>query len=116
MKLVRPSPMMDRTALAHSRQRLAIEEDVLDQLTQLFVQRGAPGCVRSDNEAEFTAKAVRRWLWRVGGKALQADWLRGRHYRMIDYNNNVLAEGTLANPRLTIPDDLPVYITEISRR
>ena len=50
------------------------------------------------------------------GLTLQADWLRGRHYRMIDYNNNVLAEGTLTRPRLTIPDDLPVYMTEISRR
>ncbi len=49
------------------------------------------------------------------GLTLQADWLRGRHYRMIDYNNNVLAQGVLTRPRLTIPDDLPVYMTELSR-
>jgi len=48
------------------------------------------------------------------GLTLQADWLAGRSYRMLDYNNNVLAEGTLTRPRLTIPADLPVHITEIT--
>ncbi len=49
------------------------------------------------------------------GMVLEADWLAGRRYRMIDYNNNVLVEGTLTNPRLIIPDDLPVYIVQITR-
>ncbi len=37
-------------------------EDVLDRLESLFVQRGTPQYIRSDNGPEFTAKAVRSWL------------------------------------------------------
>lgn len=36
--------------------------DVLDRLESLFVQRGTPQYIRSDNGPEFTAKAVRSWL------------------------------------------------------
>jgi putative transposase len=36
--------------------------DVLRVLDDLFIQRGIPGHIRSDNGAEFTAQAVRRWL------------------------------------------------------
>jgi transposase InsO family protein len=39
-------------------------------LAQLFVGKGAPGYLRSDNGTEFTAKAVREWLSRVGVKTL----------------------------------------------
>jgi transposase InsO family protein len=57
----------------YSRECLAIDvgrhmtsEDVLDRLVQLFVDRGAPAHLRSDNGGEFTATAVRKWLGRVG--------------------------------------------------
>ncbi len=36
--------------------------DVIDQQFQLFILRGVPEHLRSDNGPEFTAKAVRRWL------------------------------------------------------
>ncbi len=39
-------------------------------MTGLFVFRGVPEHVRSDNGPEFTAKAVRNWLKRVGSKTL----------------------------------------------
>jgi transposase InsO family protein len=39
--------------------------DVLDRLESLFVQRGTPEYIRSDNGPEFTAKAVRSWLARL---------------------------------------------------
>lgn len=45
-------------------------EDVLERLAYLFVTRGVPGHLRSDNGSEFTAKAVRDWLMRVGVKTL----------------------------------------------
>jgi transposase InsO family protein len=61
----------------YSRECLAIEvarrlrsDDVLAVLTELFVRRGAPGHIRSDNGSEFTAKAVRNWLGRVNVKTL----------------------------------------------
>jgi len=44
--------------------------DVVDQLFHLFVFRGTPEHIRSDNGPEFTARAVRRWLDRMGVKTL----------------------------------------------
>jgi putative transposase len=44
--------------------------DVLDQLYELFLNRGIPEHIRSDNAPEFTAKAVRKWLTNLGVKAL----------------------------------------------
>ena len=46
--------------------RRLTSDDVLERLSDLFVRRGVPGHVRSDNEPEFTARAVRDWLGRVG--------------------------------------------------
>ena len=45
-------------------------DGVLERLTGLFVRRGAPAYLRSDNGAEFTARMVREWLERVGVKIL----------------------------------------------
>lgn len=44
--------------------------NVVDQLAELFVERGAPDFIRSDNGPEFTAKVVREWLARLGVKTL----------------------------------------------
>lgn len=61
----------------HTRECLAIDvgrkmtsEDVLDRLTDLFTTRGVPEHIRSDNGPEFTARAVRGWLGRLGVKTL----------------------------------------------
>ena len=45
-------------------------DDVLKRLAWLMATRGVPGHIRSDNGAEFTARAVRDWLGRVGVKTL----------------------------------------------
>jgi transposase InsO family protein len=45
-------------------------DSVIDQLYNLFVFRGIPEYIRSDNGPEFTARAVRKWLSRLGVKAL----------------------------------------------
>ena len=37
-------------------------QNILEQLGYLFIYRGLPGFIRSDNGPEFTAKAVRNWL------------------------------------------------------
>jgi len=42
--------------------------DVIDVLSDLFILRGVPGHVRSDNGPEFVAKAVRDWIAAVGAK------------------------------------------------
>jgi transposase InsO family protein len=41
-------------------------DEVLEVLAGLFVARGAPEHVRSDNGPEFAATAVRAWLARLG--------------------------------------------------
>ncbi len=60
-----------------SRECLAIEverrlrsDDVLHCLARLFVDRGPPDHIRSDNGPEFTAISVREWLTRIGVKTL----------------------------------------------
>jgi transposase InsO family protein len=45
-------------------------QDVIDQLFQLFILRGIPVHLRSDNGTEFTARAIRKWLARIGVKTL----------------------------------------------
>jgi hypothetical protein len=42
--------------------------DVIDVLSDLFILRGVPNHIRSDNGAEFVAKAVREWIAAVGAK------------------------------------------------
>jgi transposase InsO family protein len=45
-------------------------QDVIAELSQLFLSRGIPEYVRSDNGPEFTAEAVRDWLNRLGVRTL----------------------------------------------
>ena len=42
--------------------------DVINLLSDLFVLRGVPGHIRSDNGPEFVAAAVRAWIAAVGAK------------------------------------------------
>ena len=42
--------------------------DVIDALTDLFIIRGVPAFIRSDNGPEFIALAVRDWINAVGAK------------------------------------------------
>jgi putative transposase len=57
----------------YSRECLAIvpgrtlrSDDVIETLADLFVERGAPDHIRSDNGPEFCSRAVRGWLERLG--------------------------------------------------
>jgi putative transposase len=59
-----------RECLAVLVERRIRAEDVINQLFNLFVFRGIPEHIRSDNGPEFTAKAVRSWLGRLGVKTL----------------------------------------------
>ena len=43
--------------------------DVIDVLSDLFIVRGVPGHIRSDNGPEFVAKAVQEWITAVGARA-----------------------------------------------
>ena len=59
-----------RECLAINVRRNIKSQDVIETLTDLFIMRGMPEHIRSDNGAEFTAKAVRKWLNRLDVRTL----------------------------------------------
>jgi len=59
-----------RVCLAILVARKIRNQDVIDLLFHLFIFRGIPEHIRSDNGPEFTAKAIRKWLSNVGVKTL----------------------------------------------
>ena len=59
-----------RECLAIRAARRFRSDAVLEFLTELFVLRGVPEHIRSDNGPEFTAAAVREWLKNVGARTL----------------------------------------------
>jgi len=59
-----------RECLAILVKRRITSHDVIDQLFQLFILRGIPEYIRSDNGPEFTAKAIRKWLNHIGVETL----------------------------------------------
>ena len=61
----------------YTRECLAIKVDrklnstnVVETLADLFLQKGTPDYIRSDNGSEFTAELVREWLGRLGPDTL----------------------------------------------
>ena len=59
-----------RECLALRVERRLRSEHVLEVLAELFVYRGVPKRIHSDNGPEFAATAVRKWLGRVGVETL----------------------------------------------
>ena len=55
--------------------------DVIDVLSDLFILRGVPGHIRSDNGLEFIARSVQAWITGVGAKtayiATDSPWENG---------------------------------------
>jgi putative transposase len=59
-----------RECLAIGVERRLQSVNVLESLADLFVERGVPEYIRSDNGSEFTAQLVRQWLDCRGAKTL----------------------------------------------
>jgi len=57
-----------RECLAIRVKRKLNANDVIDALSDLFILRGVPGYIRSDNGPEFVAQAVRNWIAAVGAR------------------------------------------------
>ena len=57
-----------RECLAIRIDRKLNSTSVVDALTDLFILRGVPDHIRSDNGPEFIAKAVREWIVAVGAR------------------------------------------------
>ncbi len=72
--LLKPMPARAQTSskMSQSPDCLPIDKlnstDVIDVLSDLFIMRGVPGHVRSNNGPEFVAKAVQDWIGAVGAK------------------------------------------------
>ncbi len=66
-------PLVDeytRECLSLEGQRSIKAEDVITTLRRLFIERGEPGYIRSDNGPEFIAEAIREWLAAYEAKTL----------------------------------------------
>jgi len=82
MKMPKEVPMMTQgraitLPIWYTRECLSIavarrlrSDDVLFRVAELFVQRGVPQHIRSNNGPEFAAKAMREWLQHVEVKTL----------------------------------------------
>jgi len=57
-----------RECLAIRIDRRLKSTDVIDVLSDLFIMRGVPEHIRSDNGPEFIAKAVQKWIRAVGSR------------------------------------------------
>jgi transposase InsO family protein len=76
-----------RECLAIDVQRRLDSRKVLDRLAALFVDRGIPEHIRSDNGPEFTAKAVREWLGRLC-RTVRSQRLQTRRARSLSANSD----------------------------
>jgi transposase InsO family protein len=75
-----------RECLAMRVNRKLNSVDVIDALSDLFILRGIPGHVRSDNGPGFIAQAVRDWIAAVGAKTAElppSEW--SIDYRSLDH-------------------------------
>jgi putative transposase len=59
-----------RECLCCKVERRLNSQSVLDALFELFILRGIPEHIRSDNGSEFAARTVRKWLGGLGVKTL----------------------------------------------
>ena len=66
-----------RACLARRAARSIRSADVMEVLAELIVFRGVSDRIRSDKGPEFTARAVREWLGRVGARTLCIEPGRG---------------------------------------
>jgi putative transposase len=87
-------------------------QDVIEELFNLFIFRGIPEHIRSDNGPEFTAKAVRKWLNRLGVKTLFIErgspWENG----YIESFNGKLRDELLDREIFTILEEARVLIEQ----
>jgi len=90
-------------------------QDVIDELFNLFIFRGIPEHVRSDNGPEFTSRAVRNWLNRLGVRTLFIErgspWENG----YIESFNGKLRDELLNREIFTTLDEARVLIEQWRR-
>lgn len=88
---------------------------VIDELFNLFIFRGIPEHIRSDNEPEFTAKAVREWLGRLGVKTLFIERASPWENGYIESFNGKLRDELLNREIFTSLEEAKVLIQQWKR-
>ena len=92
-----------RECLAIQVERRLNSSDVLEVLDDLFVRRGVPEHIRSDNGSEFTAEGVRLWLSLLEAKPLYIEpvspWENGYIESFHDKFRDELLDRELLDPR-----------------
>jgi transposase InsO family protein len=90
-------------------------QDVIDLLFSLFILRGIPEHIRSDNGPEFTAQAIRKWLNKLGVKTLYIEpgspWGNG----YIESFNGKLRDELLSREIFTTLQEAKVLIEQWRR-
>jgi transposase InsO family protein len=104
-----------RECLAILVARKITTQDVIDLLFHLFIFRGIPEHLHSDNGPEFTAKAIRAWLNRIGVKTLYIErgspWENG----YIESFNGKLRDELLNREIFTTLEEAKVLIEQWRR-
>ena len=99
-----------RECLSITVARRITAQDVIYQLGELFLGRGIPEHIRSDNGPEFTARAIRQWLRDLGLKTLYIEpgssWENGH----IESLNGKLRDELLNVEIFTTPFEARVLI------
>jgi len=70
MRILNIIDEFSRECLAIRIDRNLNSHDLIELMTELFVARGTPDFIRSDNGSEFTSKIIRGWLDRLGVNTL----------------------------------------------
>jgi putative transposase len=104
-----------RECLAMMVARKIKNQDVIDLLFHLFIFCGIPEHIRSDNGPEFTARAIRKWLTRLGVKTLFIEpgspWENG----YIESFNGKLRDELLSREIFTTLEEAKVLIEQWRR-
>ena len=90
-------------------------QDIIDELFYLFIFRGIPEHIRSNNGPEFTAKAVRKWLIRLEVKTLFIEPGSPWENRYIESFNGKLRDELLDREIFTSLEEAKVLIGEWKR-
>ena len=68
MRIINIIDEYTKECLAIKVNRKITSSDVIDTLADLFIQRGSPMFIRSDNGPEFVSEILRQWLRELGVK------------------------------------------------
>ncbi len=101
-----------RECLAILVKRRITSQDVTERLFELFMMKGIPEHIRSDNGPEFTAKAIRDWLNKLGVKTLFIEPGNPRENRYIESFNGKLRDELLNREIFTTLTEAKVLIEQ----